>query len=245
MVFKQVDILGVSFVDATRDQFVTQLHTHIEREEKKFIVTANPEIVMKANRDEVYRETIAQADYVTADGIGVVKAAQLLKTPLPERITGYDVLLDLLALADEHRYRVYLLGASVDTLEKAAAHVATTYKHVQLVGSHHGFFDWDDRSIQAEIAEQQADIIFLALGVPRQEQWIAENIASFTKGIFIGVGGSFDVLAGTVKRAPVAWQKANLEWLYRIIKQPSRWKRSLALPAFVCKVIGQKVTGRR
>lgn len=243
MLLERVHILGVPFVNTTRKQFVETLHQHILQKEKAFVVTANPEIVMKANTDLHYKKIIQQADYITADGIGVVKAGQLLNTPLPERVTGYELMIDLLALANERAYRVYLLGAAEETLQKTIKNMQHTYPKVKLVGSHHGFFDWNSSHIQQEIEEKKPDLIFVALGVPRQEQWIAEHIETFEKGIFIGVGGSFDVIAGTVKRAPVAWQKANLEWLYRIIKQPSRLKRSLALPRFALKVLWQKVKG--
>lgn len=243
MLLERVHILGVPFVNTTRKQFVETLHQHIQQKEKAFVVTANPEIVMKANTDLHYKKIIQQADYITADGIGVVKAGQLLNTPLPERVTGYELMIDLLALANERAYRVYLLGAAEETLQKTIKNMQHTYPKVKLVGSHHGFFDWNSSHIQQEIEEKKPDLIFVALGVPRQEQWIAEHIETFEKGIFIGVGGSFDVIAGTVKRAPVAWQKANLEWLYRIIKQPSRLKRSLALPRFALKVLWQKVKG--
>lgn len=243
MLLERVYILGIPFVNATRKQFVEQLHRHIQEKEKAFVVTANPEIVMKAKKDSEYGNIVHKANYITADGIGVVKAAQLLKVPLPERVTGYDLMIDLLETANEHTYRVYLLGATEETLRKTAKNIHVTYPNVQLVGSHNGFFDWSNPQIQQEIEGLKPDLIFVALGVPRQEKWISENIATFEKGIFIGVGGSFDVIAGTVKRAPVVWQKANLEWLYRIIKQPSRLKRSLALPKFVIKVLQQKVKG--
>lgn len=245
MTFKQTQILGVPFVHTTRHQFVTHLHECIYQEKRIFVVTANPEIVMKANTDHDYNKMIQQAHYITADGIGIVKAAQILKTPLPERVTGYDLFIDLLKKGNEHSYRIYLLGATEETLQKAIKNVETTYPNVNIVGAHHGFFNPDSNYIQAEISDKKPDLIFVALGVPRQEKWIAENLHSFQKGIFIGVGGSFDVLAGTVKRAPATWQKANLEWLYRIIKQPSRLKRSLALPKFAMKVLGQKIKGTK
>lgn len=240
MMMEQINILGISFVNATRKQFVEHLHKHIYTKKKAFVVTANPEIVIKAHENKAYKETITQADYVTADGIGVVKAAKLLKTPLPERVTGFDLLIDLLELANEYHYSIYLLGASETTLTETVKHINDTYPNVHITGSHHGYFDWKSNHIQTEIKEKKPDLVFVALGVPRQENWVASNISSFQKGVFIGVGGSFDVLAGTVKRAPVAWQKANLEWLYRMMKQPSRLKRSLALPKFALKVLKEK-----
>ncbi len=245
MTFKKVTILGIPFINLHKNEFVDLIHSHIKKEEKTFIVTANPEIVMKANEDSQYMDVIQQATYVTPDGIGVVKAAKLLGSPLPERIAGYDLMLDLLKLANEHRYSIYLLGATANVLEKAKENIAARYPKVRIIGSNHGFFDWDNNQIAHEVQTLQPDLTFVALGMPRQELWIGEQISHFQKGIFMGVGGSFDVLAGAVERAPEFWQKANLEWFYRLMKQPSRWRRMIALPRFVCKIIGQKVKGKQ
>lgn len=244
MLTEPIHILGIPFTNTTRKQLIEHLHNeHITKNKKAFIVTANPEIVVKANETAEYKKTILQADYITADGIGIVKAANLLKTPLHERVTGFDLLTDLLQLANTNHYKVYFLGATAETLQKAIENITKSYPNVKIVGSHHGYFDWDENSIQAEIKKTKPDLVFVALGAPRQEKWITENMPAFSKGVFIGVGGSFDVLAGTVKRAPTTWQKANLEWLYRIIKQPSRLKRSIAIPIFILKVLKQKAKG--
>ncbi|MDQ0154260.1 WecB/TagA/CpsF family glycosyltransferase [Robertmurraya andreesenii] len=244
MNLEKVDILGIPFVNTTKAQFVKKLDEHLANQDKVFVVTANPEIVMKAREDEQYKKVIDQATYITADGIGVVKAAQLLNKPIPERVTGYDTMLDLLELAQEKQYSIYLLGGQQETLEKAVANIKASYPKINIVGQHNGFFDWSSNTIQQEISEKKPDLIFVALGVPRQENWIAQNLSAFEKGVCIGVGGSFDVIAGTVERAPEMWQKANLEWLYRLIKQPSRWKRMLALPRFGLKILKVKVTGK-
>lgn len=243
MTEKIVEILGVRFANTTRKQLISTLDQHLQLNEKQFIVTANPEIVMKANQDQQYMAALKQANYITADGIGVVKAAQMLKTPLPERVAGFEVMLDLLKLANDKAYKVYFLGASEETLQKTVENVQRDYKNINIVGSQHGFFDWEDKQIAERVVAAEPDFVFVALGAPRQEQWITQNLASFDKGIFIGVGGSFDVLAGTVKRAPVIWQKLNLEWLYRIVKQPSRLKRSLAIPQFMLKILQVKLKG--
>lgn len=244
MTEKSVEILGVSFIDTTKRQFVERLNNHIMQGEKKFIVTANPEIVIRANQDDNYMKDIQKADYVTADGIGIVKAAQLLNHPLPERVAGYEVMLDLLALANEKQYKVYFIGATEETLQRMLENVKRDYPKIQIVGSQNGFFDWDDEQIPGRIVAAEPDLVFVALGAPRQEKWIAKHIERFNKGIFIGIGGSFDVIAGTVKRAPVLWQKLNLEWLYRIVKQPSRLKRSMAIPQFMMQILKEKLKGK-
>ncbi|MFD1358981.1 WecB/TagA/CpsF family glycosyltransferase [Fictibacillus halophilus] len=239
-----VRILGVDFVNSTLFEFLNTLSGHLEREEKTFVVTANPEIVMKVREDENYRAVVEKANYVTADGIGVVKAAGLLGNPLPERVTGFETFMGLLQIANEKGYSVYLLGAQDEVLQKTVTEIMTQFPNVKIAGAHHGFFDWNDDHIPNEIQRTKPDLIFTALGVPRQELWIGQNMDKFEKGVFMGIGGSFDVLAGAVQRAPEFWQKMNLEWAYRLMKQPSRWKRQLSLPHFALKVIQQKVTGK-
>jgi N-acetylglucosaminyldiphosphoundecaprenol N-acetyl-beta-D-mannosaminyltransferase len=239
-----VRILGVDFINSTLNDFLNTLSGHLDKEEKTFVVTANPEIVMKVREDATYRAIVEKADYVTADGIGVVKAAGLLGKPLPERVTGFETFTGLLEIADQKGYSVYLLGAKDEVLQRTIAEIMTRYPNVKIAGAHHGFFDWEDDHIPKEIQRTKPDLVFTALGVPRQELWIGQHIHQFEKGIFMGIGGSFDVLAGAVQRAPEVWQKLNLEWAYRLVKQPSRWKRQLSLPHFALKVIQQKVTGK-
>lgn len=244
MNLEKVDILGIPFVNTTKAKFVQKLDEHLAKQQKAFVVTANPEIVMKAKEDEQYKNVIDQATYITADGIGVVKAAQLLNKPIPERVTGYDTMLDLLQLAEEKQYSIYLLGGQEETLKKAMSKIQENHPKIKIVGQRNGYFDWNNNTIQKEILLTKPDLIFVALGVPKQEMWIAQNLPAFEKGVCLGVGGSFDVIAGTVERAPEIWQKANLEWFYRLIKQPSRWRRMLALPRFGLKILKVKVTGK-
>lgn len=238
---QKVSILGIPFINITLDKMIARLDEHIYENNKAFVVTANPEIVLAANEDEGYKKAILKADYITADGIGIVKAANLLGKPLPERVTGFDMFMSLLQLANEKQYSIYLLGARDEVLQKAVAEIGDQFPQVNVVGSHHGFFDWKDSKIDDEIREKKPDMVFVALGLPRQEKWIYEKIDSFDKGVFMGIGGSFDVLAGEVKRAPEIWQKLNVEWLYRLLKQPSRFMRMLALPKFALKILKEKV----
>jgi N-acetylglucosaminyldiphosphoundecaprenol N-acetyl-beta-D-mannosaminyltransferase len=221
-------------------QMTERLEQHALKQEKAFVVTANPEIVMKAVEDKKYKQTIDQASYVVADGIGVVKAAQLLGEPLPERVAGYDLMHQCLKVANDHGLNIYLLGAKDEVLTQAITNINKSYPSAKVVGSHHGFFEWENETIQQEIKQLAPDFVFVALGVPRQEYWIAERLNQFEKGVFIGVGGSFDVIAGNVQRAPEIWQKLNLEWFYRLLKQPSRWRRMLVLPQFAVKVLREK-----
>lgn len=245
MALDRVSILGIPFVKITLKGMVELLTDYMKKEKKCFVVTANPEIAMAAYENKDFYKLISKADYITADGIGIVKAAQYLGTPLPERVTGFDMFISLLQVANTNKNSVYLLGAKEEVIERAVKNLQRDYPNVQVAGYHHGFFDWNDRSIEQEIKEKQPDLVFVALGFPRQEKWIAERFDSFEKGIFMGIGGSFDVLAGEVKRAPEIWQKLNLEWLYRLLKQPTRWKRMLALPRFALTILKEKAKGSR
>ncbi|MCA0985204.1 WecB/TagA/CpsF family glycosyltransferase [Halobacillus yeomjeoni] len=238
---KHVKIMGIPFTHIDHRTLVQKLETHIEQKEKSFVITANPEIVMRANEDHNYMRAIHKADYITADGIGIIKAAELFNHPLPGRVTGYDVMMDLLQISSQKKYRIYLLGAHRDTLEAAKRNIKLQYPHLDIVGAHEGYFDWDSNSISEEILQTRPDIIFVALGAPKQEKWIAENIHKFNHGIFLCVGGSLDVWGGKAERAPISWQNRNLEWLYRLLKQPRRWRRMLALPRFAYCVLRQKV----
>lgn len=233
---EKVSILGVPFLNITQQQFIHLLDARIEQKKKTFVITANPEVVMKANENNEVMEYIHKATYICADGIGIVKAAKILGRPLKERVTGYDTMIGLLQVSNKKRYKIYLLGAKKDTLQKTVENIKRDYPNINIIGYHDGYFDWNCNDIAETIAIHQPDLVFVALGVPRQEKWIAEHIDQFSKGVFIGVGGSFDVIAGTVKRAPTIWQKLNLEWFYRLLKQPSRFRRMLSIPRFMIKI---------
>lgn len=237
---ERVSILSIPFANLSFDEFTSLLFERMQTKEKTFVVTANPEIVMYANVDESYKQMIMQADFIVPDGIGIIKAANKLNTPLKERVTGYDTTIRLLEKMNDTTLSVYVLGGKEEVLEKAVQTINNDYPNVSIVGCHHGYFDWDDETITANIKETKPDLILVALGFPRQEQWIQEHFDMFDYGVFIGVGGTIDVLAGTVERAPMFWQKIHLEWLYRLLKQPSRWKRMLAIPKFMMAIHKEK-----
>ncbi|CAH0132951.1 WecB/TagA/CpsF family glycosyltransferase [Peribacillus simplex] len=246
MTEKFVEILSIPFIDSNMDEFMNgMIYPRLMNQEKTFIVTANPEIVEYANEHQDYKDIIISADYITPDGVGIIMASKWLNQPLQERITGFDLMNELFRVADEKALKVYLLGAEENVIEAAALKVKELYPGLELVGYNHGYIDIKDDTLPKSIAELKPDIILTALGFPRQEKWVSKHYALFNKGLFMGVGGSFDVLAGKVNRAPVFWQKMRLEWLYRLIQQPSRWKRMLALPRFVLKVRRLRKTVQR
>lgn len=240
---KKVSVLGVNFIDMTLAEMVITLAEHVEKQEKVFLVTANPEIVLHSKKNPDYQQILNGATYVTADGIGIIKAAKLLGKPLPERLTGFDIFMKLLEQANKKNQSVYLLGAKEVVLTRARAKIGELFPNIKIVGMQNGYFDMNDMEIFENIKAANPDYVFAALGFPRQEEWIAKHLNYFEKGIFMGVGGSFDVLSGEVKRAPEIWQKLNIEWLYRLLQQPSRWRRMLAIPMFMLHVISEKVKG--
>ncbi|MCF6138772.1 WecB/TagA/CpsF family glycosyltransferase [Pseudalkalibacillus berkeleyi] len=242
MAISKVKILDVPFVNTTLNEFIDHiLNEHILKSKKASIVTANPEIVMHANEDSSYMQILHHANYVTADGIGIVKAAEKLGQPLPERVTGYDLMKGFLSKANQQKMSIYLLGAKDEVIQLAKENIQKTYPNLEIVGYHNGYFNWEENDIGEEIKQLKPDFVFVALGFPRQEKWINQHIDQFDKGVFMGVGGCFDVWAGTVKRAPIIWQKVHLEWFYRLLNQPSRIGRMMAIPKFMKKINEQKV----
>ncbi|WP_160725741.1 WecB/TagA/CpsF family glycosyltransferase [Bacillus sp. USDA818B3_A] len=231
-------VLGYNFVNNSMNELVSVVHTRIINDQKTFIVTANPEIVTYAQSNASYERIIKKSDYVIPDGIGIVFASKILGKPLQERLAGFDLMEKLLKLANENHYSVYLLGTKPHVIDLTALNIKRKYGNINIVGYHHGYF----KSEQAQediinvIKKRKPDLVFVGLGFPKQEKWIAQNLHEFEKGIFMGIGGCLNVWAGVDKRAPKFWRTLNLEWLYRLIRQPSRSKRMFAIPVFLNRV---------
>ncbi len=212
------------------------------------IVTPNSEIIVNATKDSVLKELIEQAALIIPDGIGLVKAAKILKLPLKERCTGVDFLNRILGRLEEKEQSIFLLGSKPANEERdsvanlAAEAMKKAYPNLIVAGTNDGYFKPEDEAaLVAKINESGADFLCVALGSPKQEKFVYEHAEEFTKvKAAIGVGGTLDVWAGTVKRAPRFWQEHNIEWLYRFIKEPVRFKRVLQLPVFIIRVIFSK-----
>lgn len=233
-----VTIMGVDFLNETKTDFLhKRIYPKLNKQEKCFVVTANPEIVMKAREDHSYQGIIQSADYVVPDGAGILLAAKYMKQPLQERVAGSDLMIDLLEFANVQGLSVYLLGAKDYVNQKAVLEVEERFPNVKIAGHRDGYFDLNDSTVAEGVRESSPDIIFVALGLPKQEEWISKYIDGFSKGLFIGIGGSFDILAGEVKRAPQKWIDLNIEWLYRIFQQPFRIKRIFKVFEFMIRVI--------
>ena len=207
------------------DAFLGLLENRMDKEEKTFVITANPETLMIGAETPVFDEILkSEKTMIVPDGIGVVKAANMLKIPVRERVTGVEIVQNLFRMLDEKKRSLYLLGAKKEVLEKLVERIGIEYPGINLLGYCDGYVK-DKDAIFEEMVELKPDVVLVALGIPAQEQLIYKHYDRFDKGIFVGVGGSFDVLSGIKKRAPQIFIKLNLEWLYRIAKEPKRIKR--------------------
>ncbi len=205
------------------------------------VVTLNAEIIYQTKKEEELQSIINQANLVTADGIGTVWGARTLGYPQKERVSGIDLLYELCTTGATRGWKIYLLGAAPGVAEKAGQKLEQNYPGLKVCGNWHGYFSLEDENeIIADINSKSPDILFVALGAPKQEYWIDQKRDTLKVPVCVGVGGSFDVIAGVKKRAPRIFIALNLEWLYRLLIEPSRWKRQLALPAFVLAVLKQK-----
>ena len=206
-----------------------------------YVVTPNPEIVWLAQERKDFMEALNAADLVIPDGIGVIYGAKILGTPLKERVPGFELATHLIRLAAEKGFGVYLLGSKPGVAERAAENLKKSNPGLNVVGTGDGYFK-DDEPVLERIRASGARLILVCLGFPKQELWMYAHRDEVGQALMLGVGGSMDVFAGDVKRAPEAWCKANLEWLYRLLKQPSRLGRMMKLPVFLLSVLWERVT---
>ena len=233
----QVNILGVNVDAVTMAEAVAHVTEAMDVRANVMIATANAEMIMRATHDEELRDILNAAALVVPDGAGTVWAARHLGHAMPERVAGYDLAQELLRRAPAEGRRIYFFGAAPGVAEKAKEKAEQLYPGIEIVGVRNGFFSpADNAAIIAEIREARPDLLLVALGVPKQEKWIAAHLAALDVPAAIGVGGTLDVMAGVMKRAPYWMQKAKLEWLFRGLMQPKRAGRLLALPKFVLKV---------
>ncbi len=243
----RIDVLGVGFDDLTRKDAIDMCKRLIDEHRSAYMVTPNPEIVMAAwDHPELY-DAICRADIVIPDGIGVVKAAKIIGTPLKERLPGIEIGEEILKYAAESGKSVFLLGAKPGVAEAAAEKMRELFPGLNVCGTNDGYFK-EDGPVVEKINAARPDFLMVCLGAPKQELWMAENAPKLDVGLMAGLGGSLDVFAGTVMRAPKIWQKMNAEWLYRCIKEPWRFKRIARLPLFIVKAwikrIGKLFNGK-
>ena len=207
-----------------KNTYFKLLSNDLKNKHKRFIITVNPETLMLSENDKELKKILDGNYSFVPDGIAVVKAARKVGTNVAERITGIDIAEYLLKLANENKYSIYLFGAKAEVIEKLVNKIKVEYPNINILGYSNGYVKDRDK-IMKDIIKKTPDICMVALGIPYQEKLIAQYFNKVNKGIYIGVGGSFDVISGTKKRAPRIFIKLNLEWLYRIITEPSRLKR--------------------
>lgn len=209
----------------SRDDFFHAARTALANEQKMFVITANPETFMTANKNTEFDSVVmSESATVIPDGIGVVKAMNKVNLPVTERIPGVELSAYLLEEAAKLDKTVCLFGAKQEVLDALLKKYHELYPSLRIVGAFNGYFK-DRDAIFDQIVALEPDLVLVALGIPEQEILISRRLNDFKKGVFIGVGGTLDVLSGTKKRAPKFFIKLNLEWLYRILKEPKRFKR--------------------
>jgi|LSQX01.2.fsa_nt_gb N-acetylglucosaminyldiphosphoundecaprenol N-acetyl-beta-D-mannosaminyltransferase len=240
-----VDILGIPIHQLTRKELLQLLKERLQQRLTTWLVTVNAELVVRAGDDPKVASALQKADLLVADGAGVVWAARTLGGVELERLPGVEIAEELVKWAAEAGLKVYFLGAEPGVAEAAAMELRYRYPGLLTAGCRHGYFTQaEEQYILEEIKGAGPDILLVALGAPRQELWLAEHQRELAVPVAVGVGGSFDVWAGRVKRAPAWMGDAGLEWLFRLIIQPRRARRMLALPRFVQQVLRRKYTGR-
>lgn len=235
----RVDVLGVGFDNITMEQAVAEGVRLMDTAGAHYAVTPNPEIVEVCREDPEARQAVNGADLVLADGIGVIYGAKILGTPLKGRVTGIGFAQGLMARMAENGKTLYLLGAKPGVAEKAAEKLREQYPGLRIAGTHDGYFQEDSPVIEA-IRASGADVVFVCLGAPKQEKWMQHNGEATGAHLLVGLGGCLDVFSGEVQRAPEAFQKLGLEWLHRLIKNPSRAGRMMKLPLFLVHAAGEK-----
>ncbi|MGN1002246.1 MAG: WecB/TagA/CpsF family glycosyltransferase [Oscillospiraceae bacterium] len=236
-------VLGTGFDNLTKDEAVEKAWAIQTEHRGAYVVTPNPEIVLLCREDPAMSAAVDSADLVIPDGIGVIYGAKILGTPLREKIPGIDFTLALMEKMREQGRSVYLFGARPGVAEAAEEKLRERFPGLRFVGVSDGYFD-DDAPIVEKINAAKPDLLLVCLGAPKQEKWMHQRGPELDVGLMIGAGGSMDVFAGTVERAPERWQKAGLEWLYRLLKEPKRIGRMMKLPKFLILVIMERIRGK-
>lgn len=235
----RINIMGVEFDSLTISEAVERAETLIAERSAAYVVTPNPEIVMTCWDNPDAMEAVQNADLVLPDGVGVVYGAKILGTPLKGKLPGIDFATELMRRLAKRGGRVYLLGAKPGIAELAGERMQEQFPGLIVCGTHDGYFQ-EDAPVIEEINALQPDLLLVCLGAPKQELWMHRNRPLLKVGLMAGLGGSLDVFAGTVKRAPVFFQKLGMEWFYRLLKEPWRFKRMMKLPKFLFACIGKK-----
>lgn len=233
---ENVNILGVRIDKVDLKSAVLQVVSLLEKGSPASVFTPNSEIIYLAKDDENFRKILNSSDLNTADGIGVVYASKILKNPVTERVAGFDLAKSLLPVMNEKKLKLFLFGGKEGVAKRAKAEILKDYPDIDICGVENGYFDTSEKIIE-HINAKSPDFVFVCLGAPKQEKWIYENKDKLSAKVLMGIGGSLDVFAKEAKRAPDIFIKLNIEWLYRLLKNPSRIGRMMALPKFAFEVL--------
>jgi N-acetylglucosaminyldiphosphoundecaprenol N-acetyl-beta-D-mannosaminyltransferase len=216
-------VLGCPMTKLPLEGFVTMAEQFISLRAPRYIAVLNAAKLVKMRSDRQLDRSVRSADLIGADGVPLVWASRILGNPLPGRVNGTDLMYRLLEKANEKRYRIFFFGASADVLDRVVERVKRDYPGVSIGGFRHGYFaPQEEATIVSEIQASRSDILFIAFGTPKKELWVSRYLSSMEVPVVHGVGGSFDVLAGVVRRAPVWMQRNGLEWLFRLLQEPRR-----------------------
>jgi len=241
-----ISIMGVRINNVTMADVMDIVEQKLKKEEKYIIYTPNTEIIMMCQNDKEFLSYMNQSDINIPDGIGLVYASKMKNIPLKEKVAGFDLSMKLLEYSDKNRLKLYTVGGKPGVAERALENVHEKYPNIEIVGSHHGYFKGahlgqggheEEKLVVDEINFKKPDILFVGFGAKKQEQWIQYNKDKVNAKIIIGNGGTIDVLAGNVKRAPDIYVNLGLEWLYRLAKEPKRITRQIVLPIFMLKIL--------
>lgn len=236
----RIQVLGVGFDNLTMNQAAGSALDIMKK--GGYIVTPNPEIVLMARKDKDFKDILNGADMVVPDGIGIIYGARLLGSSL-KRVTGIDLAFEVIKQLAETGGSVFLLGAEPGVAEAAADKLKNTCEGLVIAGTSDGFFS-DDSPVLEKIRASAPDLLLVCMGAPKQEKWMCSNKDKLPKCLMMGLGGAMDVIAGNIKRAPESWRKLGFEWLYRLIKQPSRIGRMIKLPFFLVLVMFERLKGK-
>jgi N-acetylglucosaminyldiphosphoundecaprenol N-acetyl-beta-D-mannosaminyltransferase len=239
-------LLGVEIDTVTLEEAAARVVRFVAQGGIHQVVTLNPEYLFRARTEEDLRDIVRRASLVTADGVGIVWGARVLGVDIPERVTGIDLMLAVCEEAAARGWRVFLLGGRPGVAEEAAARLGRDFPGLKIGGTHHGYFTAEEEpAVLEKIKKVEPHVLFVGLGAPAQERWIYGSRMDLGVPVAMGVGGSFDVLSGKVKRAPVWMRRLGMEWLGRLIYEPWRWRRMLVLPLFVLLVLKERVCRTR
>jgi N-acetylglucosaminyldiphosphoundecaprenol N-acetyl-beta-D-mannosaminyltransferase len=241
-----VDILDIPIDSVTMGEAVEKVKSFLNENRVHTIYTPNSEIMMAAQRDPYLKQILCEADLLIADGAGVVLASRILGAALPEKVAGFDLVMNIFASENQKPLRFFFFGGKPGIAEAARKNVLKQYDGIEIVGCRNGYFSPDEEpEIIDQINSSCADILLVALGAPKQEKWIYEHKEQLNVKVCIGVGGTFDVLAGKAKLAPQFFRKNGLEWLYRLYKEPWRFRRMPDLPRFMLLVTWSRFLAKK